>query len=147
MEWRENWRPSSSILPFRCANTEAWNHMGCHMIRIRILYSLFWGFAGGSDDKESAWNAGDTDLIPGWGRCPREGDGNLLQYSFLENPMIRGARQATVYGVAKAWHNWVTDTHTHTVLIFSLSSEYFPLCHQNTLPTKLDHSNVAICKM
>ena len=49
------------------------------------------GFPGGSDSKESASNAGDLDLIPGLGRYPGEEDGNLLQYSCLENPMDRGA--------------------------------------------------------
>ena len=44
------------------------------------------GFPGGSDGKESASNAGDLGLIPGLGRSPGEGNGNLLQYSCLENP-------------------------------------------------------------
>ena len=41
-------------------------------------------------------NAGDASLIPGWGRCPGEGNGNPLQYYCLENPMDRGVWQATV---------------------------------------------------
>ena len=41
---------------------------------------------GGSDGKVSACNAGDVGLIPGSGRSPEEGNGNLLQYSCLENP-------------------------------------------------------------
>ena len=45
----------------------------------------------------------DTGLIPGSGRSPGGGNGNLLQYSCLENPMDRGAWQATIYGVAKSW--------------------------------------------
>ena len=36
-------------------------------------------------------NAGDAGSIPGSGRSPGEGNGNLLQYSCLENPMDRGA--------------------------------------------------------
>ena len=60
------------------------------------------GFPGGSVVKNTLANAGDTRLIPGWGRSPGEGIGNLLQYSCLENPMDRGAWQATVYGVAKS---------------------------------------------
>ena len=52
------------------------------------------GFPGGSDSKESACNAGDTDSIPRLGRSPGEGNGNPLQYSCLENPMDRGAGQA-----------------------------------------------------
>ena len=48
-------------------------------------------FSDGSDDKESACNAGDQGSIPGLGRSPGEGNGNLLQYSCLENSMERGA--------------------------------------------------------
>ena len=46
-------------------------------------------------------NAGDVGLILGSGRSPGEGNGNLLQYSCLGNPMDRGAWWATVYGVTK----------------------------------------------
>ena len=59
-------------------------------------------FPGDSNDKESAHNAGDTGSIPGSGRSPREGNGYPLQNSCLENPMDRGAWQATVYGVTKS---------------------------------------------
>ena len=48
-------------------------------------------------------NAGDPedmDLIPGLGSSPGEGNVNPLEYSCLENPMDRGARWATVHGVA-----------------------------------------------
>ena len=50
-------------------------------------------------------NAGDVrDMgsIPGLGRSPGGGNGNPLQYSCLENPMDRGAWQATVHGIAKS---------------------------------------------
>ena len=50
-------------------------------------------------------NAGDTrasDSITGLGRSPGEGNGNLLQYSCLENSMDRGAWQATILGIAKS---------------------------------------------
>ena len=50
-------------------------------------------------------SVGDTrDLasIPGLGRSPGEGNDNPLQYSCLENPMDRGAWQATVHMVAKS---------------------------------------------
>ena len=46
-------------------------------------------------------NVRDTDLIPGSGRSPREGNSNPHQYSCLGNPMDGGAWQATVHGVAK----------------------------------------------
>ena len=56
---------------------------------------------GGSGVKNLPANTGDTGLIPGLGRSPGEGNSNLLQYSCLENPLGRGAGQATVHGVAK----------------------------------------------
>ena len=56
------------------------------------------GFPGGSEVKVSALNAGDLGSIPGSGRFPGEGNGNPLQYSFLENPMDSGAWWATVHG-------------------------------------------------
>ena len=49
------------------------------------------GFSRGSDGKASAYNAGDSGLIPGSGRSPGEGNGNPLQYSCLENSMDGGA--------------------------------------------------------
>ena len=57
---------------------------------------------GGSDGKESAYSVGDLGSILGSGRCPREGNGNPLQHSCLENPMEGGAWQATVHGVGKS---------------------------------------------
>ena len=59
-------------------------------------------FPGGSDGKESACNAGDPGVIPGLGRSPGEGNGNPLQCSCLENPIDRGAWQATVHGISKS---------------------------------------------
>ena len=50
-------------------------------------------------------NAGDikeVDSIPGSGRSPEGGHGNPLQYSCLDNPMNRGAWQATVHRVAES---------------------------------------------
>ena len=45
-------------------------------------------------------NVGD---ITGSGRYPGGGNGNPLQYAYVENPMDRAAWQATVHGVAKSW--------------------------------------------
>ena len=59
-------------------------------------------FPGGSDGKESTYNAGDLDSIPGLGQSPGERNGKPLQYSCLENSMDRGAWQVTVHGVAKS---------------------------------------------
>ena len=47
-------------------------------------------------------NAGDAGSVPGWGRSSGEGDGNLLQYCYLENSMDRGAWQATLHVVTKS---------------------------------------------
>ena len=55
-----------------------------------------------SGGKLSVYNARNQGSIPGLGRFPREGNGNPLQYSCLENPMDRGAWEAVVHGVAKS---------------------------------------------
>ena len=62
----------------------------------REFHGLYrpWGckesdFPGGSDSKVFAYNVGDLVSIPGWGRCPGEGNGNPFQYSCLENSMDR----------------------------------------------------------
>ena len=47
-------------------------------------------FPGGLDSKESTCNAGDLGSIPGLGRSPGEGNGNLFQDSCLENSTDRG---------------------------------------------------------
>ena len=60
------------------------------------------GFPGGSDGKASACNAGDPGLIHGLGRSSGEGNGNPIQYSFLQNPMHRGAWQAVVHEITES---------------------------------------------
>ena len=53
-------------------------------------------------------NAGDmrnTVSIPGSGRSPGEGHGNLLQYSCLENRMDRGALRAGSVGLQRVRHD------------------------------------------
>ena len=80
-------------------------------LRICIYYH---SFPGGSDSKESAYNAGDPGSIPGSGRYPREGNGNPLQHSCPKNSMDRGIWWAIVHGVAKLLrHNWATITFFH----------------------------------
>ena len=59
-------------------------------------------FPDGSAGKESPCSEGDTGSTPGSGRSPREGNGNLLQYSCLESPMDRGAWRAAVRGLAES---------------------------------------------
>ena len=79
------------------------------MLCISILAT---GFPSGSVVKNLpayAGDAGDMGLIHGLGRYPGEGNGNLLQYSCLGNPMDREAWLATVHGVIKIQ---VTESRT-----------------------------------
>ena len=73
--------------------------------------------------------ARDTGLIPRSGRSPGGGHGNALQYSCLENPMVRGAWWATVHGLAKsqAWLKRLTMHVCYTVYFpFLLYAFCFP---------------------
>ena len=72
-----------------------------------LLLSLFvfLGFPGDWVGKESACNAGDAEvigLIPGSGRSSGGGHGNPLQFSWLKNPVDRGAWWATAHKVIKS---------------------------------------------
>ena len=85
------------------------------------------GFPGGSDDKESACNAGGPGSIPGLGRSPGVGNGNPLQYSCLGNPMKRGAWRGTVHGLAN-------ESGTTEYLTLSLTLHFhfhFPVGNSN----------------
>ena len=59
------------------------------------------GFSGGLAIKNPC--AGDSGLVTASGRSPGGGNGSLLQYSCLGNPMDREAWWATVHGVTKSW--------------------------------------------
>ena len=69
----------------------------------QALFSCCISFPGGSDGKEDTYSAGDLGSIPGPRKSSGKGNGYPLQYSFLENSMVRGAWQAIVHGVAKNW--------------------------------------------
>ena len=57
--------------------------------------------------------------IPGLERSPGVENGNLLQYSCLENPVVRGARQATVHGVKKGLDTTEQlSTHKRLIRVF-----------------------------
>ena len=60
-------------------------------------------------------------MIPGLGRYPGGGNGNPLQYSYLENPMDRGDWWATVHGVAKSWT--LLSMHICNMFIHNLIQE------------------------
>ena len=89
----------------------------CYRLNCVHTPTLAPDFPGGSDGKQSACNAGDPGLVRGSGRSPGEGNGNLLQYSCLENSMDRGAWWAIVHGVAKSW----TQLSTHARVSFGIS--------------------------
>ena len=72
----------------------------------------FLGFPGGSDDKESACNAGDLGSIPGLGRSPGGGHGNPLQYSFLENPLDRDPGGLQPIASQRVRHLWAPKHST-----------------------------------
>ena len=69
------------------------------------------GFPGGSVVNNLPANAGDAGSNPRSGRSPGEGNGTPLQYSSLENPMDRGAWQATVCGVHKKVRHDLNKKH------------------------------------
>ena len=73
-------------------STKGWNSRGLSRTN----------FPGGSESKESAFNAGSLGMIPGSGRSPGERNGNPLQYLCLDNSMDSRAWQTTVHGVAKS---------------------------------------------
>ena len=74
------------------------------MLVLKIEQSILQGFLCGASGKETVCqcrDGGDSGLIPGPGKAPGRGHGNLLQYSCLENPLDRRAWWPTVHGVAK----------------------------------------------
>ena len=83
------------------------------------------GYPGGSLGKESACNAGDPDSIPMLGRSPGEGNGNLLQYSCLGNPMDRGAWLALVQRVAKELDTEQQQRQHHNIAQLVKGSAFF----------------------
>ena len=91
-----NWRIIALQYWFGFCHTSTWISHRCTYVR---------GFPDGASGKEPTCQCGRRErwgFDPGLGRSPGEGNGNPLQYSCLENPMDRGAWQATVHGVAKS---------------------------------------------
>ena len=95
-------------------NHSRWSNILSHLTHYSIMWQLecstkwkwnwlntTFGLLRFSVGKESACNVEDLGSIPVFGRSPREGDGNTLYYSCLENSVDRGACWATVHGVTK----------------------------------------------
>ena len=126
MHWRREMATHSSVLAWRIPGTGELGglpSMGSHRVRHEWSnlaaaadknhgFPLCWSvtrkwlaqFQDLVNVKESAaCNAGDLGSIYGLGKSPGEGNGYPLQYSCLENPMYRGAWQATVPEITKSW--------------------------------------------
>ena len=94
-----------------------------------------WASLVSPSGKESTCNAGDSGdvgLIPGSGRSPGGRHGKTLQYSYLENPMDRGAWWTTVHKVAKSW-TWLKQLSMNAFLnkcgyVIHHFNAHFSLC-------------------
>ena len=69
----------------------------------------------------SVADTSDTGSISGLRRSPGVGNGNPLQYSCLENPMDRGAWQATVHGITRSQRRLSTHISVTVIIISSVS--------------------------
>ena len=105
--------------------------------------------------KNSPANAGDAGWIRGLRRSSGGGHGNSLQYSFLENPMDRGAWQVTATGLQRVGHNWETNTSLSLqgVIIICIiklcflngTSEWQIWLNTKTWVKKVDAGETVIC--
>ena len=82
------------------------------------------GFPGGSDVKESSCNERDPSLILGSGRSPEEGNGNPLQYSCLENSMVRRDWRVIVHGATESDTAEQLSTHGATQKVETSSGSH-----------------------
>ena len=81
-----------------------------------------WGFPGGESGKEPTCQCRSRERCgfdPWVKKIPEVGNGNLFQYSYLENPMDRGTWRATVHRVTKSWTQL-----KQTTLFFLLSCSF-----------------------
>ena len=86
-----------------------------------LITVMITGLPGGASAKKNLpANAGDSGLIPGWGRSHGGGHGNPLQHSCLENPMDRGAWWSAVHRVTKSQMP-LKQLSTHACMIATLN--------------------------
>ena len=106
------------------------------VIQCSVKQIFLFAILGGSDSKAFAYSVGDLGSIPGSGRSSGEGNGNPLQYSYLENPVDRGAQQATVRGDAKSWTQLgdFTSLLTSFSLWYNLKNSWTTLFHFKIKP-------------
>ena len=114
-----------------------WTHVGvCVWVHgiLSFIDNPVWASRVALVVKNPPANAGDirdVGSIPGSGRCPGGGHGNLLQYSCLENPMNSGAWWATVHASQRVGSDWSDWART------ALRDHRFPWSTQDTLPLSL----------
>ena len=99
---------------------------------------MLWGFPGGTSGKECTRQIRDSDSIPGSGRSPGGGNGNPLQDSCWDNPMDRGACQATVHGVAKSQTRVCTYVWSSPVRKSEYSKIYWAMSLYTILVGKME---------
>ena len=85
-------------------------------------YVHFQGAAVVNNLPATAGDARDVGLIPGLEGFSEVGNGSLLKYSCLGNPMVRWAWLATVQGVAKSQTHWA---HTQNVYSYYFDLTYY----------------------
>ena len=93
-------------------------------------------------------NAGDerdVGLLPGSGRSPGEGNGNPFQYSCLNNPMDRGAWQATVHRLTKS-QTRLKGLSMHICISLLNSFNRALLMINNVLGTVITKINKIMCR-
>ena len=77
-------------------------HVAINGIIFHFFITEQYSIMGFPDGSTHPANAGNTGSIPGLGRPPKDGNGNTLQYSCLDNLMDRGVWKGTVHGVEKS---------------------------------------------
>ena len=110
---REAWRAAIHGVAKSWTRLSDWTKLNCVCVSTHGLPR----WDSGKKKKKSPSNAGDkrdVDSIPGSGWFPRVGNGNPLQYFYLENSMDRGAWHAKSMKSQRVRQNWELNTHTHT---------------------------------
>ena len=118
--WRIPWTEEPDRLQFKRSQRVRHNWVTTRQTHYFCLFNIYYGLPHRSVGKESTCNAGDPGLIPGSGRPPWRRKLQPTLVLLLENPMDRGAWQATVHGVTRVRHDLVTKPPPPMYLIFVL---------------------------
>ena len=109
---------------------------------LRTSFKWLVGFPGGSDDKESTFNAGNLGSVPGSERSPGEGKGNPLQHSGLENSMNYspwGYKELdTTKRLSQCWLLTLCKFHMYNIiflLVYILQHTHYKKCSFHPSPS------------